>query len=199
MYPWTLPRSHFLVLATALRVAHYNPRVSFNHNCWHQAPSVTIVKERQHFQSFPNTSLVEQDEIRLTTQKQLFLQRDVSNRTYKRRLDHSSQPLTSSKWEICPEGSDKQRSPKAPLHLEQVLVWLGCCMFEVLWPGHRDLWSRRWFLAHLQGKTGPTTWSACSVWSSGGDGNDEALERSSTLCSLLGLLRLPSKDKAWKC
>lgn len=183
----------------ALWVVHYNPKVSFAHNQWHQAPSVIIVKERQHFQSFPNTSLVGHDEIRLTTQKQLFPQRDVSKRTYKQHLDCSSQPLISAKWETCPEGSDKQRSPTAPLHLERVLVWPGCCMFEVLWPGHRDLWSHIWFLEHLRGMTGPTTWSACSVWSSGGDGNGEALGRSSTLCSLLGLLHLPSEDRTLKC
>ena len=160
---------------------------------------IIIVKERQHFQSFPNTSLVGHDESRLTTHKQLFPQRDVSKRTYTQHLEHSSQPLTSSRWEICPEGSDKQRSPTAPLHLEQVLVWLRCCMFEVLSLGHLDLWSRRWFLALLRGMTGPTTWSACSVWSSGGGGDDEVLGRSLTLYSLLGLLGLPSKDKTLKC
>lgn len=165
-----------------------------------QAPwSIIIVKERQHSQSFPNTSLVGHDEIHPTTLKQLFPQRDVSKRTYKQHLDHSSQPLTSSKWETCPEDSDKRKSPTAPLHLEQVLVWLRCCMFEVLGPGHCDLWSHRWFLAHLRGTTGPTTWSACSVWSSGGGGNGEALGRSLTLCSLLGLLGHPSKNKTLKC
>lgn len=163
------------------------------HNWWHstyvdrprQAPSIIIiiVKEGQHFQSSPNTSLEGHDEFHLTTQKQLFSQRDVSKRTYKQHLDHSSQPLTSPKWETCPEDSDRQRSPTAPLHLEQVLVSLECCMFEVLAPGHHYLWSHKWFLAHLPGMTGPTTWSACSVWSSGDAGNDEALGRSLTLCS----------------
>ena len=105
-----------------------------HHDCNQTKKStlIIIVKERPHSQSSPNTSQVEHDEIHLTIQKQLFPQRVPSKRTRKQHLARSSRPPISPNQETCPVGSNKWRSPRAPLHLEQVLVWLECCTSEVL-------------------------------------------------------------------